>query len=123
MFLFLESLVNELRKEFSVRTFNIEPQMVITSIELFPADYDYSSQTLRSDVAYVIDYRKLRKYDPHVSLAPLICVIHRDSEPDPVFFRKRPVALVTCRSTEELLAELSNLLYFYGGRSSTFAAM
>ena len=121
MFLFFEGLVSELRREFNVRTFNIEPQMVITSIRLFPSDYDYSPQTLRSDTAYVIDYRTLRKYDPHVPLAPLICAIHPDSDLETIFFRERPAALVACRSTEELLAALSNRLYVYGGRSSTFA--
>ena len=122
MFLFFEGLINELRKEFNVRAYNVEPQMVVTSIEAFPADYDNSPIALRRDTAYVLDYRKLRKYDPHVSFcAPLICAMHPDTVPDEVFFRERPVALVTCKSMEELLVSLSNRLYIYGGKSSAFA--
>ena len=121
MFLFFEDLVKELRKSFNVRAYNIESQMVITAVELFPSDYDYSPQALRSDAAYVVDYRMLRKYDPHVPLAPLICAVYPDAEPETVFFRERPVAVVTCNGTEELLAALANHLYVYGGKSSSFA--
>ena len=121
MYLQFDHIIYELRQEYSVQAFHVDQLTAVTSIELFPEDYDYSPHTLRQDAAYVISYRKLRKFDPNAPMPPLICAMEPDTQLDGVFFRGRTAALVICGSTEELLLTLAKRLYGYARHSSEVA--
>ena len=120
MLLYFHQLVAELRKEFSVSSYNIPQRLAVTDFRAFPADFDYSTQ-LDPEMVYICTYYQLRKYDPNISLAPLICVIPGNLTPNEAFFRNRPIALVVCSRVETVLLALPRILYRHGCYSSPLA--
>ena len=117
MLLYFQQLVSELQKEFSVRSYNISPRLAVTDFRAFPSDFDYTTQ-LDPNTVYICSYNHLRRYDPNIPLAPLICVISGSQTPNEAFFRMRPVALVVCSRVETVLLSLPGILYRHGQYSS-----
>lgn len=120
MYIHLEHLALQLQKHAGVHTYNVQDQ-VVTDIQMFPVDYDQNTQKLRQDVCYVCDYRKLRLYDPHIELAPLICVVEPGAMVDAVLFQNRVIIAVSGITVSELMVCLVRITYDFGGRSSPVA--
>lgn len=116
----MERLAEELQKRAGVQTYNVEGR-VVTDIRMLPVDFDPAVHTLSEDICYVCDYRKLRIYDPHVDLAPLICVMEPGAQHHPVFFSNRTAITVTGLRIAELMEMLIGIVYEFGGRSSPMA--
>ncbi|MGI5971891.1 MAG: hypothetical protein ACOX7P_09240, partial [Oscillospiraceae bacterium] len=123
MYLYLDQILRELRKDFSVQSFNISPHTVISNIELLPERISLKNPALCQDTVYVCDYRQLLKYDPNIDLAPLICVVEPGTDANEVFFRGRCVVAVTCSSVTSVLSSLSKRLYDCGCRSSDLSEL
>ena len=117
MYIRLEQLAGELAKRVSVQTFHVSDQ-IVTDICMFPLDFDQSTQTLSRDVCYICDYRKLRFLDPHIRLAPIICVVEPGAMVHGVFFSNRTAITVTGVTVSELMIMLTRITYELGGRSS-----
>ena len=118
MLLRLEELIQELQKDFSVRAFNVNAQMFVTKVEIFPENYRPASDSLKKDTLYILDYRTITRFDPHLEMGPLLCTASPEIELEMGFFRGRTVILISCRKKEDLLVALSDHLYRLGGRSS-----
>ena len=117
MYIQLDHLAVELDKRLSVHTYNVSAQ-VITGIKLMPWQFDPKKDVLRQDVAYVCEYRKLKEYDFHLELAPLICVLEKGTQINDVFFRNRMVITVSGGTVPDVLAALLDIVYEQGKNSS-----
>ena len=120
MYIALEKLAEELQKYAGVQAYNIEGR-VVEDIRMLPVEFDPMKDTLRQNVCYVCDYRKLRFYDPHIDMAPLICVMEAGSMFRSVFFTDRTVIAVSGLKIAELMELLIGVSYKFGGRSSPMA--
>lgn len=117
MYIQLDHLAGELEKRLSVHAYNLSAQ-IVTGIELLPWDFNAEKDVLRQDIAYVCEYRKLREYDFHLELAPLICVLERDTQVHDVFFRNRTVITVGGGTVPDILSALIDIVYEQGRNSS-----
>lgn len=117
MYIQLDHLAAELEKRLSVRAYNISPQ-IVTGIELLPWDFGPDKNVLDQETAYVCEYRKLKEYDFHTEMPPLICVIERDANVHDVFFRNRTVIAVSGGTLPDVLSILLDIVYEQGKNSS-----
>ena len=117
MYIPFEQLAAEMGQHMTVQSFNITSQ-IIRDIEMLPWSFDPMSEGLREDTAYICEYRKLKEYDFHIPMAPLICVLEQGAKMDTIFFRSRAVILVVGRTVADVLIDLIRILYEYGTGNS-----
>lgn len=118
MYIYFEQLAQALQAHVGVRTYNIFPHQIISGIQMFPSDFWAQPNALKSDVAYLCEYRKLKQFDPHKTMPPLICALEPGLEPDELFFQSRSVLTVTGCHLADIFQTLIRAAYDCGRSSS-----
>lgn len=118
MFITFSQLVRELQRSLSIQSYNISDQQIISEIALLPAQYTPGDAPLRQDTVYICEFWQLKRFEPSISLAPLICVVEPNADPLPIFFANRPIAVVFGSSLVNTMLALSNVTYNLGCKSS-----
>ena len=117
MYIRFDLLAQELQKTAGVQTYNVG-ERIVTDIRMFPLDFNPLSDKLDQDTCYVCDFRRLRSYNPHIDLAPLVCVLEPGALAQPVFFSNRTVITVSGLLMPDVMTEILRIAYSFGGRSS-----
>lgn len=118
MYLSFDVLARELSRNLSVQTYNVAQRQVISDIQVLPLPFRPGQQELKSETAYLCNYWQLKQLDPHMDLPPIICVVERYVDSDPIFFQNRAVIAVYGSTLTDTLLALLNSTYDLGCKSS-----
>lgn len=118
MYIYLDKLVDDLKKKFHMDSWNIQDAILITGIRRLPINDKAALGHLYSDVIYLCEYEDLYRMGPDVQKAPLLCAMRGEESPDRVFIGNRSIIAVYSTTIEELLFYINSRIYAYGSHSS-----
>ena len=118
MYIYLKDLTDNLRRRIPIQTYNINPSLVIGSIEMLPADYAPGKLQLDDNTLYICDYRQFMRLDYTEELPTLVCVIESGRDAESVLFMRHRVIAVYGMNLVDTLVTLTNTVYESASKSS-----
>ena len=117
MYIDLLEIARGLQEKFSVEIHNIPTAWPIADLKFLPHAADGSAAEPEPENAYICEYRDL-KFLKEETPAPLVCIVNPRTHPEETHFAGFHVVVVYQESVNDVLLELTRIMYVCGNRSS-----